>query len=241
MCGDFSFYQFPADEFWQKLFASAGPALQFAFKVPEEITIREFPEHPRYGPRRGERNETFLHAELFASGFLGPLERFHGQVAVLIFEFGTFGKRSYEDVGAFLRELDPFLTALPPGWRYSVEIRNPEFLVPEYFECLRQHGIAHVYNAWTRMPDLEDQMAIEDSVTADFTVTRALLRRGRSYEQAVAHLSPYDRVQDENTRAREAIREQIRKTREQRRSAYIFVNNRLEGNAPLTIEAIIDE
>jgi uncharacterized protein YecE (DUF72 family) len=241
VCGDFSFYQFPADEFWQKLFASAGPRLQFAFKVPEEITVREFPAHPRYGPRGGESNETYLNAELFAAGFLGPLDRFRPQVALLVFEFGTFGKRGYEDVGAFLRDLEPFLSALPQGWRYSVEVRNAEFLVPEYFACLREHGVAHVYNAWTRMPDLEDQMAIEESQTAGFTVTRALLRRGRSYEEAVAQLSPYGTILDENTRTREAIREQIRKTREQRRSAYIFVNNRLEGNAPLTIEAIIDE
>jgi uncharacterized protein YecE (DUF72 family) len=241
VCGDFSFYQFPADEFWQKLFASAGTGLQFAFKVPEEITRREFPSHPRYGPRGGERNDTFLNAQLFTEGFLGPLDRFRSQVAVLIFEFGTFGKRTYGAVDEFLRDLDPFLAALPAGWRYSVEVRNPEFLQPDYFACLRDHGVAHVYNAWTRMPDLEGQTAISDSVTADFTVTRALLRRGRSYEQAVAQLSPYGQILDENTRAREAIREQIRRTREQRRSAYIFVNNRLEGNAPLTIEAIIDE
>jgi len=241
VCGDFSFYQFPTDEFWQKLFASAGPQLQFAFKVPEEITIREFPEHPRYGPRGGERNQTYLNAELFTSSFLAPLDAFRTQVALLIFEFATFGKRSYEDVSGFINQLDPFLAALPPGWRYSVEVRNPEFLVPEYFVCLRERGVAHVYNAWTRMPDLEDQMAIPSSVTTDFTVTRALLRRGHSYEDAVKQLSPYDKILDENTRAREAIRDQIRRTREQRRSAYIFVNNRLEGNAPLTIEAIIDD
>jgi uncharacterized protein YecE (DUF72 family) len=241
VCGDFSFYQFPTDEFWQKLFGSAGPQLQFAFKVPEEITIREFPSHPRYGPRAGDRNETYLNSELLKTGFLGPLDRFRPQVALLIFEFGTFGKRSYEDIGEFIRDLDPFLTALPPGWRYSVEVRNPEFLVSDYFACLHEHGVAHVYNGWTRMPDLEYQMEIPDSVTADFTVTRALLRRGRSYEEAVAQLSPYGQILDENTRARETIRDQIRKTREQRRSAYIFINNRLEGNAPLTIEAIIDD
>src|SRR5688572_20897509 len=34
VCGDFSFYQFPSEDFWAKLFASAPPSLQFAFKVP---------------------------------------------------------------------------------------------------------------------------------------------------------------------------------------------------------------
>jgi uncharacterized protein YecE (DUF72 family) len=241
VCGNFSFYQFPSDEFWRKLFHSAGPRLQFAFKVPEEITVREFPVHPRYGPRGGERNDTFLNADLFGTAFLLALEPFRSQVAVLIFEFGSFGKRAYENAAEFVRDLDPFLSALPPGWRYSVEIRNPEFLAPEYFACLREHGVAHVYNAWTRMPELDVQMAMEETVTAGFTVTRALLRHGRPYEEAVEMLSPYENILDENIRAREAIREQIRKSREERRASYIFVNNRLEGNAPLTIEAILNE
>ncbi len=38
VCGDFSFYQFPTPQFWQKLFGSASPDLRFALKVPEEIT-----------------------------------------------------------------------------------------------------------------------------------------------------------------------------------------------------------
>ena len=53
VCGDFSFYQFPAPAFWSKLFASAPAALQFAFKVPEEITVRVWPRHARYGDQIG--------------------------------------------------------------------------------------------------------------------------------------------------------------------------------------------
>ncbi|HYO84559.1 MAG TPA: DUF72 domain-containing protein, partial [Bryobacteraceae bacterium] len=46
VCGDFSFYQFPSPEFWHKLFVNAPPELQWAFKVPEEITCRVYPSHP---------------------------------------------------------------------------------------------------------------------------------------------------------------------------------------------------
>ena len=99
---------------------------------------------------------------------------------MLIFEFGAFGQRSFAELGEFLDRLDPFLAALPPDFRYAVEIRNPEFLEKDYFSCLRSHGVAHVYNAWSRMPELREQMAIPDSATADFLVCRALLRRGRA-------------------------------------------------------------
>jgi uncharacterized protein YecE (DUF72 family) len=162
-------------------------------------------------------------------------------VPVLIFEFGTFSKRHYEDAAAFVKDLDPFLARLPSGFRYSVEIRNPDYLAPEYFACLRSHGAAHVFNAWSRMPELERQVRLQDAWTADFIVTRALLRRGRVYEDAVDTFSPYDHIQDPNPGARGAIRDMIRTARAQRRQAYIFVNNRLEGNAPGTIEAILED
>ena len=69
-------------------------------------------------------------------------------------------------------------------------------------------------------------------------MVRALLRQGRAYEDAVQQFQPYDQVRDENPEAREALRALIRRMREERRAAYIFVNNRLEGNAPETIRAV---
>jgi hypothetical protein len=47
------------------------------------------------------------------------------------------------------------------------------------------HNVAHVLNAWTRMPDLRTQANLDGVFTADFTAVRALLSRGRTYEKAV--------------------------------------------------------
>ena len=147
VCGDFSFYQFPSEEFWRKLFAAAPPHLKFAFKVPEEITVRQFPTHPRYGPRGGADNPTFLNADLFESAFVQPLRPYKDRVAVLIFEFTSFAKGVYPEPGLFVRDLEAFLSTLPRDFQYSVEVRNPEFLTLEYFQLLNKHGIAHVFNA----------------------------------------------------------------------------------------------
>ena len=239
VCGDFSFYQFPTPEFWAKLFGSAPKSLRYAFKVPEEVTVKAFPTHPRYGPRAGEPNQTFLNAALFQSGFLDLLRPFHSQIAVLIFEFGTFPKRCYESTAEFVRDLDPFLAQLPQDFRYAVEIRNQEFLEPEYFACLRYRGVAHVFNAWTRMPPIGEQIELPDIFTADFTVTRALLRQGRPYEAAVEKFSPYAEAVDPNPETRGSLRRLIERAKRHNQPAYIFVNNRLEGNAPTTIESIV--
>jgi uncharacterized protein YecE (DUF72 family) len=240
VCGDFSFYQFPSEQYWRKLFGSAPSALKFAFKVPEDVTVKQFPRHPRYGTRAGADNSSFLDAALFQAAFLNLLAPYHPRVALLILEFGSFPKQCYSETGAFLQELDPFLAALPRDFRYAVEIRNPEFLSPEYFACLRSHGVAHIFSAWTRMPEIGVQLHLPPAFTADFTVSRALLRRGRPYGEAVAKFTPYEHVQEPDPEARDALRLLIAHARERHQPSYIFVNNRLEGNAPETIEAITD-
>jgi uncharacterized protein YecE (DUF72 family) len=183
-------------------------------------------------------NPSFLDAEALKEMFLRPLWPYRAKTGVLIFEFGAFGRNFAAD--EFVSRLDPFLAALPPDFRYAVEIRNPELLTAGYFSCLRGRGVAHVYNAWSRMLELKHQVAIPGSVTADFVVCRALLRRGRMYEQAVAAFSPYAEIRDPNPEARESMRVLIGRAREDRKFLFLFVNNRLEGNAPLTILSLTD-
>ncbi|MGA2133336.1 MAG: DUF72 domain-containing protein [Bryobacteraceae bacterium] len=240
VCGDFAFYQFPTPEFWARLFALVPAGFQFAFKVPEQITCKVFPAHLRYGPQAGLHNEFFLNVEMLKEMFLRPLWPHRQKTALLIFEFGNFAKRTLADLDEFLKALDPFLAALPPHFRYAVEIRNAEFLQSDYFDCLRTHGVAHVYNAWSRMPELQQQIEMPRSATANFVVCRALLRQGRPYEQAVDQFAPYREIRDPNPGARDSLRVLIRRAREERAMAFLFVNNRLEGNAPLTIMAVTD-
>ena len=240
VCGDFAFYQFPSDEFWRRLFLQTPAGFRFAFKVPEQITCRVYPAHARYGSQAGAENESFLDADLLKESFLRPLAPYHDRTALLIFEFGAFSKKTFANTGEFLERLDPFLAKLPPEFRYAVEIRNPDFLERDYFRSLRSHNVAHVFNAWSRMPELRHQMAIPESFTADFIVSRALLRQGRSYEEAVQVFSPYTEVKDPNPAVRASLREMIRIAQDKQTTAFLFVNNRLEGNAPATIIAITE-
>ena len=83
--------------------------MQFALKVPEEVTAEVFPKHARYGPRAGMVNESYLNADALAALFLEPLEPYRARIPALIFEFGARGASPRE----FVAELDPFLGALP--------------------------------------------------------------------------------------------------------------------------------
>jgi uncharacterized protein YecE (DUF72 family) len=237
VCGDFAFYQFPTDAFWAKLFRQTPDAFRWGFKIPEQITVPTWPVLPRYGALAGRENPTFLDAQLLEQSFIRAIEPWRKQVGVLIFEFGAMRNTTPPE---FVRLLDPFLSQLPSGWRYAVEIRNAEFLRPEYFACLRAHNVTHVYNAWTRMPEIVEQLAIPDSQTSDLIVARALLRHGRAYEDAVRQFAPYDRTREVNEPVRRGLREIVDIARVDGRPAFLFVNNRLEGNSPATIVAITD-
>jgi hypothetical protein len=99
--------------------------------------------------------------------------------------------------------------------------------------------VAHVFSAWSRMPVLEDQIQVPAAYSADFTVARALLRKGRNYEQAVKEFEPFERTQEVNEGARGALRQIARDCLRRKTPAFLFVNNRLEGNAPSTIESVV--
>ncbi|MSR55146.1 MAG: DUF72 domain-containing protein [Gemmataceae bacterium] len=236
--GDFSFYQFPTAEFWTHLFGQVPPQFGFGLKVPEEITVLCWPGHARYGVRAGHTNQHFLNAALFEQAFTKLLEPYREHVSVMIFEFGSFSKHELA-TAEFFEHLDRFLEALPKGWSYAVEIRNQDFVDPKYFAILARHNVAHVFNAWTKMPTLADQMAIPEAFTADFTVVRALLQKGRTYEQAVKMFQPYREVVQPDPGTRAALKNLAEESLRMGRRAYAFLNNRLEGNSPGTIEAVV--
>jgi hypothetical protein len=51
--------------------------------------------------------------------------------------------------------------------------------------------------------------------------------------------SPSRAVQEPNEEVRNALRNLLIRSKQRAEETYIFVNNRLEGNAPQTIEAVV--
>jgi hypothetical protein len=93
------------------------------------------------------------------------------------------------------------------------------------------------------MPPIEEQLALPGSLTApELLGARFLLRPGRKYEEAVKLFSPYDRIQDPFPAGREASRRLIQTARAlgPKNRAFLFVNNRFEGNALETIAAMME-
>ena len=236
---DSTFYRPPTTNQLRHYLDQIPEDFQMCFKVWEEITIPTYAKQPRYGARAGQPNPRFLDAKLFNELVLTPYReaKFEPHAGPFLFEFQRHGMLA----GEFCSRLDAFFQQLPKDFSYAIEIRNPALLGPDYQKVLETHGVAHVYNHWVSMPPLSEQHTRMGTFTAPFTVLRLLTPLKMSYEAAKKRAEPYNKIVGELPQMRRETVDLVRRAVAENRRAYVLVNNRSEGNAPLTIQALHDQ
>ena len=241
VCVDAAYYNFPGEKYLNDLVSQVPSDFRFGLKITDATTIKTFTTLPQHGAMAGQLNPDFLNPDLFAHRFLTPLEPSRSNVGVLMFEFSRFHSRDFARGRDFVEALDQFLSKIPKGWPYGIEMRNQNWLGPEYFDCLSRHNVTHVFNSWQAMPSIGEQMAIPGSRTnPGIVAARFLLKPGRKYEEAVKTFAPYQATKEANTEARQAGTALMLEALSRKGSkAYIYANYRLEGNALETISAMI--
>jgi uncharacterized protein YecE (DUF72 family) len=236
---DSSFYAPPTEETLAAYARSLPPGFPCVSKVWNQLTVHTFSKALDKA-RAGQVNSDFLNPDLFLEAVYEPYQRYFADHAgPFVFEFQAVARGSGMTAERFAVRLDEFFSALPREGQYGVEIRNEEFLTPMYFAVLREHGVAHVFNSWTRMPSIGDQLDLPGSVTGPFIVARALLQPGRTYDEAVDAFAPYDRIQDPSPPLRQDLLRLIQTAVHTRIPAYLLVNNRAEGSAPMTVAEVL--
>jgi uncharacterized protein YecE (DUF72 family) len=235
---DSSFYAPPTEEVLRGYAERLPPGFPCVSKVWNQVTVQTFAK-AQEKTRGGQVNPDFLDPEVFLEAVYQPYQQYFADHAgPFVFEFQAIGPRTGIGPEAFAARLDEFFSALPRDGQYAVEVRNEEFLTPMYFAVLREHEVAHVFSSWTRMPPIGTQLDLPGSLTARFVVARALLRPGRTYDEAVDAFAPYDRIRDPNPELRHDLVRLVETAVRTRIPAYLLVNNRAEGSAPLTIAEV---
>jgi uncharacterized protein YecE (DUF72 family) len=236
---DSAFYEPPSEDALAEYARALPPGFPCVSKVWDRITAKRFNQDPRWGNLAGQLNPDFLNVELFKEAVLGPYERsFRDHAACFVFEFQAMRGKDLPEPKQWADQLDAFLGRLPRGVRYAVELRSPELLTDAHGAVLERHGAAHVFNSWTEMPTIGEQLELPWTFPTGFGVARALLRPGRRYADAVKLFEPYDRIRDQQPALRQDLLRLVAEAVRRRIEMLILVNNRLEGNAPGTIRAI---
>src|ERR1019366_9507558 len=101
----------------------------------------------------------------------------------LLFQFGYFNRTMFRGVNDFLARLRPFLMKLPKDHKFAVEIRNKNWLVPQFIETLRERSVALALIDQSWIPPPAQWFDTIDPITADFTYVRLLGDRKAVEEQ----------------------------------------------------------
>jgi uncharacterized protein YecE (DUF72 family) len=208
-----------------------------AMKVWQQVTMPGYPRHPRYGEKAGTRNPDFLNPELFSEAVHAPtLQAFSKHMGPWIVEIAP--SPTPLDPTWFNEKLGAFLDAVPRDFPFAVELRDRKLLNAAYARTLTEHGASHVFNYWSRMPGLADQMRVQGLLGAEPLVVRLLLPPGQRYADLKEAYAPFDRLVEPQPGMRQELVRLVQAALERDIECYVIVNNKAEGSSPLTVEAL---
>ncbi|MFN0242434.1 MAG: DUF72 domain-containing protein [Planctomycetota bacterium] len=225
---DTTYYAIPKREVVRGWGAKTPDGFVMAAKFPASIV------HAGEGKRPDvERVIRWEHVGSDALRFLDVMRELGPKCGPLVLQFPRFQKAEFASLGAFLERLEPFLDALPTGFRYAVEVRNDVWLQALLFNALRRRNVALVLVDIVRMAH-PDELAVDDLVTADFAYVRLI---GDRYA-IEARTDRFDRiVVDQGERLARWART-IERVRKKVAETFAYANNHYAGFAPETIREL---
>jgi len=233
---DRSYYApLPAEEF--AAYAAEVPHdFRFLVKAHEACTIAVYPRHARYGAQRGQPNPRFLDPAYAIEQVIGPMLAGLGDKAgPLLFQFSPTDIEALGGPRWFAERLHRFLSALPRGPLYAVELRNRELLTGAYSEALASTGVCHCINIYPGMPNPMQQLGRTHHERAPALVCRWMLHPRMTWEQAEQGYAPFDRIIDEDEERRADLTRLCQRGEQLGLPIHLIVNNNAEGSSPLTI------
>jgi uncharacterized protein YecE (DUF72 family) len=213
---DSTFYRTPAISTVKGWYAKTPPGFLFAAKVPQLIT------HEKALVDCDEDFHLFLKAMDCLGEKLGPL----------LFQFGYFNQKAFKSVNEFLGRLVPFLKKTPKGYRFAVEIRNKNWLVPEFVEALRERHVALALVDQVWMPRPKQLFERLDPITADFAYVRWIGDRKGIEEKT----KTWNKIIVNRTADLVDWVEVLKKVSHRKIQILAFANNHYAGYGPGTIE-----
>jgi uncharacterized protein YecE (DUF72 family) len=201
---DSTFYGTPrrsAVEKWREI---APEGFLFAAKFPQEVT------HEKSLVDTSSEAETFVHTMQALEDRLGPL------LLQLPPSFTVEGMGVLED----------FLSTLPQGPRYAVEVRHRSWLGSDLPALLREHGVALTLVDYPRMPRMEE-------ATTDFAYIRWLGNR-REFPEGHTHLK---KNRDDDLKWWSDL---VDRFLEEDRTVFAYANNHYQNHSPSTLERFLE-
>ncbi len=237
---DKSFYRpLPRAEF-ERLAAQVPSAFRFLVKM-----WRGTVERGVLGPgaMAGSAPDAFLDPRVAEVECVRPaIEGLGEKAGPLLFQFPPMRLAGGRAHRTFLGQLGSFLSALPKGPLYAVELRNRTLLnpdcAPRLAGLLAESGAVPCLTVHPTMPSLAVQAR---ELRLDLTkplVMRWMLRGNHQYAEAKDLYAPFDKLAEPDDTSRDALARFARAALAAGLGAWVIVNNKAEGSSPLSVERL---
>ena len=205
----------------------------FSIKVPNSITLTH-----HYKKQKSDSltvNPHFLSVGAMKR-FLELLKPLGDRIGPLNFQFEYLNKQKMGGVGEFVEKFGDFVAQLPTGFKYCVEIRNPNYLTKKYFDFLAATGLHHVFLHGYYMPSVFDVYKQFGEKIRSFTVIR--LHGGDRKEIEEQTGNEWNEIIAPKDRDLQSLATMLADLRTRNIETFLYVNNHFEGSAPRTIARI---
>ena len=200
-------------------------------------------------------NPAFLNAELAVREFIKPaLQGLGHKAGALVFQLSPLPRTLLNDLPVLIERIGHLLAALPPLAPFApdgviaLEVRDAAFLTPARAPLLAQalraarqasgNPVTYCLGLHAKMPPIEEQLPLLRALWPGPLVCRWNLHRRHGaygYESAKAQYAPFDRLQDPDPTTRAHLARVITGTCGAEQNAYVTINNKAEGSAPLSV------
>ncbi len=211
----------------------------FTIKAPNSLTLTHYyaKQTPQNASFAGKPNPNFLDHDLLCR-FLDILSPLRSKLGPIMFQFEYLNKQKMASTEAFFERFGAFISTAPKGFQYAVEIRNPNYLSPAFFDFLKSHELGFVYLDGYYMPPIGKVFEDFAPETAAFQVIR--LHGGDRLEIEGETGEVWNKIVAPKPGGSKAAAKIVRANAKKRVLTYLNFNNHFEGSAPLSIGRFLD-
>lgn len=225
---------------------------RFVVKVPSIVTDALLRDESGRGMKV---NGSFLDPYVALHSCVEPVLQGLGQkLGALVFQISPLPYAMLDRMPEQIARLHTLLSTIPdirdevPGGVVAVEVRDPQWLTPDFTAALRDVGATYCMGLHAKMPRIVEQLPILRALWPGPLVCRwnlNPLHGAFGYEDAERQYEPFDRMQDPDVETRLELARVIAGTVRGGQNAYVTLSNQAEGCGPLSAielaKAVLDQ
>lgn len=222
--------------------AQVGEDFRFVVKAPSLVTDALIRDEDGRGMRT---NTNFLNPIEAVKLFVDPaLEGLGNKLGALVFQISPLPNPLLTRMPEVINRLHQMLNAIPdfkqraPDGVVAVEVRDPQWLTPQFIQVLRDTKATYCMGLHAKMPSIAEQLPILRSLWPGPLVCRwnlNPLHGAYGYEDAKHAYLPYDKIVDADLETRAILTKVISGTAKAGQNVFVTLSNKAEGSAPLSV------